>query len=230
MRGVIWMLVGGGCFAPQPPTGAPCAGSACPGALVCRPATQTCEDPRSLEPDAAIVLPGDARGDAGARPLGELDGLRWLSPCMGLPSGTLCTCAPSMTSSVVHGAPGGRYSAAVRIRGLMEGGTYTGGTPMGAWTVGGSAATSFLNIYRLDVSSPPGHYFINTSADQANHLFDYMVDLKIDDGATVILTADGQDGVQEGNGGMLIVPGVANPPSPYDGQFAQLSLVSVTPL
>jgi len=50
-----------GCYAPQPPAGAPCPDGACPSGLVCSPITQTCErTPGERDADIAHL---DARPD-----------------------------------------------------------------------------------------------------------------------------------------------------------------------
>jgi hypothetical protein len=52
-----------GCYAPQPPTGAPCPDGICPTGLECSPATQTCER-RAIDPVDAPTDDGPVTDDA----------------------------------------------------------------------------------------------------------------------------------------------------------------------
>src|SRR5438445_3618302 len=64
----LWVLAG--CYAPQPPAGAPCpADGTCPTGLVCSPATSTCEKQAVMadahqNADAAVVGIDAATPDA----------------------------------------------------------------------------------------------------------------------------------------------------------------------
>jgi len=246
MRSPSWIVaVGAGaavgtlaCYAPSPPTGAPCGTGGCPTPLVCSPATLTCErEPVAIDAPSAVdgARPADARADGppagdASVPFATLTGLQWLLPCTAAIGSNSCACDATMR--VVHLAdPDPRlYDVTVRIRGVMEGGSYQGGTAMGNWYVGGASTNPLLNIYELDVTSPSAHYFLNAVPGAIAEL-DYTVTLPITSDATLTLTSDGQDGRQLKNlgsgGAPLVIPGVATTPSPYDGQFAQLDVVSV---
>jgi len=57
-----------------------------------------------------------------------------------------------------------------------------------------------------------------------------MATFMVDPGATVTFDANGQDGSQLGNLNAssmpITIPGVTTTPSPYNGQFVQLDVVS----
>lgn len=65
-----WLIVAMGCFSPTFPEGRPCAADlACPGDLICDPATTTClEEASAPVPDASVDAVPDAAIDAGAKP------------------------------------------------------------------------------------------------------------------------------------------------------------------
>lgn len=72
MRWGVALGVLAGCYAPQPPAGAPCpANGTCPTGLVCSPATNTCEKQAVMadarHPDGSTIIDIDAAIDA--RPL-----------------------------------------------------------------------------------------------------------------------------------------------------------------
>jgi hypothetical protein len=67
MRSLAAAVLVVGCYAPKPPTGAPCPDGACPTGLVCSPATQTCELQSTEVPDAAVERPADAATPAAFR-------------------------------------------------------------------------------------------------------------------------------------------------------------------
>ena len=58
---LVFLLVAVGCYAPDPPPGARCAGGICPSGLVCSAATDTCE---RIDIDAARSIDAALRTPA----------------------------------------------------------------------------------------------------------------------------------------------------------------------
>jgi hypothetical protein len=175
----------------------------------------------------AIDAPPDAQPAAFA-----LDGQRWLLPCTGSGNGSgLCPCTTSIpTQTVELSGDSTIYQVVIRIRGVFEVTPYgSGGSGSGDFYTGGTAANDYSNIYELAVSSPAQHYFVNSANSITSSgvvAADYEAKLPIAGNATVTFTANGQDGMQSENSEDLTIPGVVTTPSPYDGQFAQLNVVS----
>lgn len=169
-----------------------------------------------------------------------LSGVDWLLPCLqnATPNMYACTCASGVltTSRTIGGNPGERWHVTVRIRGVLEYMTYSGGSggPVG-WYVGGTPGGG-NNWYMLQVSSPAARYYINHSANAAQNnswLLDYTATFDVDAGATLTFSSSGSDSIQwEGVNAMdqpISVPGITDPAQPYNGQFAQLDVVMAEP-
>src|SRR6185369_11749933 len=62
MQRLLAAVLLAGCYAPQPPAGAPCPDNICPSGLVCSQITHTCE--RTPGEHDADITPGDARPDS----------------------------------------------------------------------------------------------------------------------------------------------------------------------
>ena len=213
-----------GCFDPHPQAGTACPTGACPSPLVCSPATRTCE----REATDAAVERIDSGGDATDLPsFSELSGQQWLMPCAAAPNPNLCDCSDVTTRVTVGGRPDVTYKARVRIRGIMERGTYAGGTAQGTWYVGGTTTSTFLTVAELSVTQPAQHYFLNTVNGMGLAVLDYEAILSITGGAEVTLFMSALDARETANGTMQI-PGVMTMPSPYLGQFAQIDVLEVT--
>ncbi len=163
-----------------------------------------------------------------------MTGQRWLLPCLNNLGNKNCNCAPLLTNDqTLTGSSAERYVVTVRIRGVMEAFGYGGGTAgPGGWYVGGLQADFGNNVYSIIVSSPAQHYWLNGGTPTAGRsfLYDYTVSFPVDGDATLTYTAAGQDGLQWGNydaaGQPITIPGVTTTPDPYDGQFAQLDVIS----
>ena len=186
------------------------------------------------EPDAA------ADGPAGKAAPFALTGEHWLSPCVvnNTPNANACTCADSATlvTRIVGGGPGERWHVTIRIRGVMEYMGYTGGTAgPGNWYVGGMPGDSAQNYFKLTISSPDSHFYLNSgSTTQHNSwLHDYEATFDLDAAASVIFESNGQDSAEwEGvdpDDVPLSVAGITDPPQPYNGQFAQLDVIAADP-
>ncbi|MBT3200252.1 MAG: hypothetical protein HN350_10070 [Phycisphaerales bacterium] len=185
-----------------------------------------------------IPQPGSA-----AKPGAELDGFRWKFPSAEpmekkLRKGAVCKSAlvtgdPNKTDNFTEtrnfgGEKGKRYKVTLRFRGVVEPMRYKGGVKDGKFFyIGGAPNNGGYNIYKLDVSSPKAHYYLNRCDRVAHDVFtiDYTVSIEIDGGATLVLSGDGQNGKMIANFKQLTVPGLEK--KPYNGQFAQVNVVSV---
>jgi hypothetical protein len=195
--------------------------------------------------DAAPATTGD-----GPKVRGGVDGFRWELPCKDATfvtadacywdlsrwDGTSTTKTGLMTSTVrtFPGRPDTVYTVTFRFRGFMEANTITGpttdtNTPTPHFYVGGTA-TGPHNTYGFRVSDPPQSYWVNA------HIFliepkaiDYTATVMIRGGAAVtFVMSDGNDQLFA-NKSKVVVPGILPAPEPFNGQFGQLDIVSVTP-
>lgn len=158
-------------------------------------------------------------------------GLSWQLPC--LSGGGVCSCAdPAPQTYSVGGTEGVTYNLTVRVRAVVETTNYIGGTLYGGSGRVKKDATSHTpgahNVYALTVSDPPATYYLN-HGDGGEYVtaLDYDVDIPINGGATVTLTASSQGGTQIANTGNATVPDddSAYPiivSQPYNGQFMQI--------
>lgn len=194
--------------------------------------------PRESVIDGAIDGTGDAAIDAPGLNLSAfsgLDGQQWLLPCITNLGSRNCTSQQGVItrSVLVGGTSAQHWLVTIRIRGAMEAITYAGGTSSGlGWHVGGTPGDGANNYYKLEVTQPPQSYWLNegTPTAQRSFRYDYMVQVPIHGGATVQFRTSGQDDRQWGNYDQNAAPitfvGLTTTPSPYDGQFAQLDVVT----
>jgi hypothetical protein len=185
--------------------------------------------------DAARVTDTPIVADAADTAPFVLTGQRWLLPCTSPAMGTICSCSVAQQIVQIGGPANRHYQVTVRIRGVVELAPYNGGTspaPTG-WYVGGAIGNMVHNSYRLVVSSPPAYYFVNfagMTTPSTVVALDYTATFPIDAGARVTFDADGQDLSQlvnaDAGGRPLTIPNVTTTPSPYDGQFVQLDVLS----
>jgi hypothetical protein len=185
--------------------------------------------------DVSIDVPTDAP----AAPF-AMSGQHWHLPCTSADLGNYnCYCAsgPQDEMVTIGGTSSQRWAVTVRIRGVMEAIGYNGGLAgTSGWYVGGTPGDTADNYYELSVSLPAQHYYLNrgTPTGQQSFLYDYMATFEVDGGATITYESNGQDGLQWGNYGPThmpwTIPNVTTTPSPYVGQFAQLDVVSASPL
>jgi hypothetical protein len=128
------------------------------------------------------------------------------------------------------GEAGKRYKVTLRFRGVVEPMMYKNGKMDGDYFyIGGEPNNATYNIYKLSVSSPPSHYFLNRQDKVGHKIFtiDYTKTIEIDGGATVTFLGDGQNGRLISNFAKLVVPGIAPAPRPFNGQFVQVDVVDV---
>ncbi len=157
-------------------------------------------------------------------------------PCEETDPSTVCTAANETLekSAELGGADGTTYEVRLRFRGVVEQMSYEGGTKNGFWYEGGTRADGAYNVYRLDVSAPEQHFFLNAGESGIRHCFevDYTRTVTMEAGATVRLSADAQDGNlisnRDGDGAPIVVDDVPPAPDPYNGQFVQMDVDSVS--
>jgi hypothetical protein len=169
----------------------------------------------------------------------DLSGLQWRLPYMGTVTATVCTCPGTNFSSVtLSGDPNRIYLVTLRFRGIIEEKSYTGGTPVAGTLclVGGTPAADVYNVYSLQVSYPAQTYYLNNGTSFIQRCFgiDYQVVIPMQGGCIVSLLANSIDGQEITNnqdalgGNPYSVPGISSPAQPYNGQFLQMDVVSVT--
>ena len=98
--------------------------------------------------------------------------------------------------------------------------------------VGGEPNNKTYNIYKIDVASPKGHFFLNRQDRVGHRIFtiDYEKTIEIDGGSKITLSGDGQNGKLISNFSKLVVPGLKSVAQPYHGQFIQLDVLKVEAL
>lgn len=167
----------------------------------------------------------------------SLSGLRWELPCMAQTTPELCTTLDQLSDdTTLAGATGTTYDVTLRIRGVVEPKTYTGGTAGDGWNRDGAPANDTANIYALVISSPAAVYYVNSGTTRLpSELYaeavDFEMTIAVDSGATITLQADSLDALQirniDANGMPIVVPDVPPAPDAYDGQFVQMDVLSV---
>ncbi|VTT99649.1 Uncharacterized protein OS=Chthoniobacter flavus Ellin428 GN=CfE428DRAFT_5219 PE=4 SV=1 [Gemmataceae bacterium] len=174
-----------------------------------------------------------------------IDGYRWEFPCKdAMPENPkegadcvsgLVTGDPKKTDNfsaekAFGGEKGKRYKVTLRFRGVVEPMMYKNGTKDGDhFYVGGEPDNGTYNIYKLSVSSPKAHYFLNREDKVGHKIFtiDYTKTIEIDGGATVSFLGDGQNGRLISNFKKLVVADLKPAPKPFNGQFVQMDVVEV---
>lgn len=129
-----------------------------------------------------------------------------------------------------EGEAGKRYKVTLRFRGVVEPMMYKGGKMDGEYFyIGGEPNNATYNIYKISISSPASHYYLNRQDKVGHKIFtiDYTKTIEIDGGASVTFLGDGQNGRLISNFAKLVVPDVAPAPKVYNGQFVQVDVVDV---
>lgn len=199
---------------------------------------------------ALAVAPGtsaepEKKTDQLNKPGSSIDGYRWEFPCKeALPDnpkkGANCASAlvkgdPMKTDNFTaerafEGEKGKRYEVTLRFRGVVEPMMYKGGKKDGDYFyIGGEPNNATYNIYKLTISSPQSHYYLNRQ-DKVGHVIfaiDYTKTIEIDGGAKITFHGNGQNGQLISNFEKLVVPDVAPAPKAFNGQFIQLNVVKV---
>jgi hypothetical protein len=197
----------------------------------------------------ASLLPSGAQApkaaDQGAKKIGaSIHGFRFEFPCKNaMPArpkdGEDCESGlvkgdPKKTDNFTvvrkfDGEKGKLYKVTLRIRGVVEPMMYKDGKMDGEhFYIGGEPNNSTYNIYKITISSPASHYFLNRQDKVGHKIFtiDYTKTIEIDGDATVTFLGDGQNGRLISNFTKLIVPDIAPAPQPFNGQFVQVDVVS----
>jgi hypothetical protein len=129
------------------------------------------------------------------------------------------------------GTKGKRYLVTLRFRGVVEPMMYKNGKMDGdLFYIGGEPNNATYNIYKISVSSPEFHYFLNRQDKVGHHTFkiDYTKTIEIEGEATVTFFGDGQNGHLISNYDKLVVPDVSPEiKQPFHGQFVQVDVVDV---
>lgn len=145
-------------------------------------------------------------------------------------SGTVVT-----TSRLLSGGEAGAfYDVTVRVRGVVEPNTYSGGANDGAsFQVGGTPSATGYNRYSITTSSPAATYYLNRATALAPYCvaLDYLARIRVANGGIVRLSAYPVDTQQHMNksaaGAPIVVPDIPPAPSPYPGQFVQVDALSI---
>jgi len=133
-------------------------------------------------------------------PITSFAGLSWQLPCAPgsyyAPAG--CGCDSGATSSYeVGGNPSTVYDVDLRVRGVVEMNSYSGGTVYTPTYVYKNATGGLTNVnrYKLIVSDPPATYYLNRGSFSEYDIttLDYNVTVPIRGGATISLVADSID-------------------------------------
>jgi hypothetical protein len=129
------------------------------------------------------------------------------------------------------GEKGKRYKVTLRFRGVVEPMMYKNGQMDGdLFYIGGEPNNATYNIYKIAISSPASHYFLNRQDKVGHRTFkiDYTKTIEIEGGATVTFHGNGQNGHLISNYDKLTVEGVSpDIKQPYHGQFVQVDVVDV---
>lgn len=177
----------------------------------------------------------------------ELDGYRWEFPCKdampdnpkqgadcvsGLVTGDPKTTDNFKKEFTFGGEKGKRYKVTLRFRGVVEPMMYKDGKQDGDYFyIGGVPNNATYNIYKIGISSPESHYFLNRQDKVGHRIFtiDYTKTIEIDGGSKITLLGDGQNGRLISNFAKLSVDGLKTVKQPFNGQFVQIDVVSVEP-
>lgn len=193
----------------------------------------------------ALRAADEVKEGKAASPAASIDGYRFEFPCKGpMPEdpkegagceSALVTGDPMTTDNfqvvkTFGGEAGKRYAVTLRFRGVVEPMMYKGGEKDGEYFYrGGEPNNGTYNIYKIGISSPASHFFLNRQDAVGHKIFtiDYTKTIEIDGGATITLRGDGQNGKLISNFAKLVVAEVAPAPKPYHGQFVQIDVVKV---
>ena len=207
-------------------------------ALLASPISLSAVSGESSSAEEKKAKPVKAKG-----PGASLHGYRFEFPCKGkMPDkprkGADCASAlvkgdPKKTDNFkttrkFGGDKGKSYDVTLRFRGVVEPMMYKDGKKDGEYFyIGGGPNNKTYNIYKIEVSSPKSHYFLNRQDRVGHKIFtiDYTRTIRIDGGAVLTLSGDGQNGKLISNFKKLTIPEIS--PKPYHGQFIQIDVVKV---
>lgn len=174
----------------------------------------------------------------------ELSGLLWRLPCyISTEGGTTCTCdLNNETDGIVSGSPTDTYEVTLRFRGVVEGTSYEGGVDIGNLNIGGDNSGGY-NVYQFITDSPELTANLNQFGEDTDwcNLIDFTYTFTINGGSGIKIFSSSFDAVQRanssenGHGNPLSVPDddpdhPIQVSQPYNGQFIQVDVMSVTKL
>lgn len=168
-----------------------------------------------------------------------LRGLRVELPCTSTHTANDCTVSSTaVTRSITLPGSGSTvYDVRIRVRGVAEERTYSGGTASGFWYTGAATPprSDGYNIMSLAVSGGPTYHLnAGTTGRTYCNALDYQQTVQLAAGRTVTLTIDGIDGRAVFNRSSasgnppIVVPSIPPAPAAFDGQFIQIDVVSGT--
>lgn len=167
---------------------------------------------------------------------GSLNGALWDLRCTGSLTATSCS-ASDMTPRTLSlgGTAGVLYDVKLHLRGVVEQKAYSAGCRSDgtSWVSGCVDNDPTNNLFRLQGASLPQSHCLNSGTPGLNRLtaVDYEHTVRLEGGTTVTLEANVSDGEQtintDGAGSPISISGTLLP-QPYDGQFIQMDVVSVT--
>ena len=171
-----------------------------------------------------------------------LKAFRYEIPCLDLASPCQSGAPPPPKIVALTGTPGKSYMLAIRVRGVVEQDTYSGGTAGGAqgtnasfFIFGGTQSNTQWNAYSLAVSSPAKIAHLNSGAAVQNYVdgIDYKARLDANAGATITLDAASTDTLliknrDQANGTPIVIPNIVPAPAAFNGQFVQVDVEAVS--
>lgn len=207
----------------------------------------TTEMPADAVPDRPAPLPDGAAG-----PASVLHGTRWEFPCTRLRQGDFCDLIPAGTACPAGGAvlvdrsftfggtPGQSYQVTIRFRGKAEQGDYTGGKSDGdGFRRGGMVTPNPLHLQAsLEISAPAQLFYVNDKKQGPFVAsYDYTKTITIEGGATIKMRGLDSDCVQHRGCENdvtnpcrgFVIPDVPPAPTPYEGNFVHMDVVTVVP-
>jgi hypothetical protein len=153
--------------------------------------------------------------------------LRLESPSLN--GGTLCPRLIEAKVEAVSGTSDRTYTVNARVRGCVETKSYTGGSSLngGRVKMDATPVVNNHNVWKLTVSDPAHTYYLNASIGSDGGpapwvvLLNYVLSFQVKGGATVSLSMDSQDNLQQVSG-IAPVPGIAPYPDTFSGQLIQI--------
>jgi len=130
----------------------------------------------------------------------------------------------------IGGEKGKKYKVTLRFRGVVEPMMYKNGQMDGDYFyIGGEPNNGTYNIYKITVSSPAAHFFLNRQDKVGHSIFtiDYTKIIEMEGQSDITFFANGQNGRLISNFSKLTVPSIESVKQPYNGQFVQVNVVSV---
>jgi hypothetical protein len=195
-----------------------------------------CGEVKSGTPDG-----GSGATDVDAEPLLDagpllpgLGGQRAEARCVNDTSGDACNAELSPAwKETAGGEPGQVFQLTLRVRGVVEQKTYTGGTRLGYWQVGGTPDTTGYNVFHLRVGSQD--YYLNAGQSMIRYCWpiDYTQTIAVHAGDELVFEVLSTDLAIIKNtdqaGQPIVVSGIPPAPDSFNGQFVQVDVERIQP-